>query len=236
VALMELNDVSSYYGDAQALWNIDLSVDESEVVALVGSNGAGKTTILRSISGLIRPRSGTITYQGESLNVIPPQRVIGMGIAHVPEGSRVFPQMTVRENLTMGAYGTAAWKNRGENMQEVFQLFPRLSERERQLAGTLSGGERQMLAIGRALMADPKVLLLDEPSLGLAPKIVETIFEIIKDINARGVALLLVEQNVQLALRTAHRAYLLETGHIVREGPSATLLSDNLVKEAYLGV
>jgi branched-chain amino acid transport system ATP-binding protein len=234
--LLTLDGVSSYYGDARALRDVSLEVREGEIVAVIGPNGAGKTTMLRTISGLIRARTGTIRFRGQAIEKTLAHQLIRLGIAHVPEGRRLFSQMTIRENLLMGAYGTTNWKDRTALIEEVCALFPRLKERIGQLAGTLSGGERQMLATARALMARPSLLMLDEPSLGLAPKIVETILAIIQDINRRGVAVLLVEQNAQLALKAAARAYLLENGSVVKAGATAEFLADESVRRAYLGV
>ncbi len=234
--LLSLERISSYYGDARALADVSLEVGDGEIVAVIGSNGAGKTTMLRTISGLIRPRAGRICFQGAAIERMQAHHLIRRGIAHVPEGRRLFAQMTVRENLLMGAYGAPSWKERAALIDEVCALFPRLQERIGQLAGTLSGGERQMLATARALMARPRLLMLDEPSLGLAPKIVETILAIIQDVNRRGVAVLLVEQNVQLALKAAARAYLLESGAVVKSGMTAEFLADESVRQSYLGI
>jgi len=234
--LLSLEHISSYYGEARALADVSLEVEDGEIVAVIGSNGAGKTTMLRTISGLMHPRSGRIYFQGEAIERTRPHQLIRRGIAHIPEGRRLFAQMTVRENLLMGAYGAQSWKERGQLIDEVCALFPRLRERIGQLAGTLSGGERQMLATARALMARPRLLMLDEPSLGLAPKIVETILAIIRDVNRRGVAVLLVEQNAQLALKTAARAYLLEGGAVVKSGMAAEFLADQSVRRSYLGI
>jgi branched-chain amino acid transport system ATP-binding protein len=234
--LLSLERISSYYGEARALADVSLEVEDGEIVAVIGSNGAGKTTMLRTISGLMHPRSGRIYFQGEAIEWTRPHQLIRRGIAHIPEGRRLFAQMTVRENLLMGAYGAQSWKERGQLIDEVCALFPRLRERIGQLAGTLSGGERQMLATARALMARPRLLMLDEPSLGLAPKIVETILAIIRDVNRRGVAVLLVEQNAQLALKTAARAYLLESGAVVKSGMTAEFLADESVRRSYLGI
>ncbi len=234
--LLSLERISSYYGEARALADVSLEVADGEIVAVIGSNGAGKTTMLRTISGLMHPRSGRIYFQGEAIEWTRPHQLIRRGIAHIPEGRRLFAQMTVRENLLMGAYGAQSWKERGQLIDEVCALFPRLRERIGQLAGTLSGGERQMLATARALMARPRLLMLDEPSLGLAPKIVETILAIIRDVNRRGVAVLLVEQNAQLALKTAARAYLLENGAVVKSGVTAEFLADESVRRSYLGI
>jgi branched-chain amino acid transport system ATP-binding protein len=234
--LLSLERISSYYGEARALADVSLEVADGEIVAVIGSNGAGKTTMLRTISGLMHPRSGRIYFQGEAIEWTRPHQLIRRGIAHIPEGRRLFAQMTVRENLLMGAYGAQSWKERGPLIDEICALFPRLRERIGQLAGTLSGGERQMLATARALMARPRLLMLDEPSLGLAPKIVETILAIIRDVNRRGVAVLLVEQNAQLALKTAARAYLLESGAVVKSGLTAEFLADESVRRSYLGI
>ncbi len=234
--LLSLERISSYYGEARALADVSLEVADGEIVAVIGSNGAGKTTMLRTISGLMHPRSGRIYFQGEAIEWTRPHQLIRRGIAHIPEGRRLFAQMTVRENLLMGAYGAQSWKERGPLIDEICALFPRLRERIGQLAGTLSGGERQMLATARALMARPRLLMLDEPSLGLAPKIVETILAIIRDVNRRGVAVLLVEQNAQLALKTAARAYLLENGAVVKSGVTAEFLADESVRRSYLGI
>ncbi len=237
MAMLSLEHVCSYYGDAQALTDIDLEVGDDEIVAVIGPNGAGKTTMLRTISGLIRPRGGSIRFQGQAIDRQPAHELIGLGIAHVPEGRRLFPQMTVRENLLMGAFGAASWKQRSSLIDEVCAWFPRPQERISQLAGTLSGGERQILATARALMARPRLLMLDEPSLGLAaPRIVETVLSIIRDINRRGVAILLVEQNARMALQAAGRAYLLSGGAVVKSGETATFVADESVRRSYLGI
>lgn len=232
---LELSNVSSFYGDAQALFGIDLIVEPGEIVAIIGSNGAGKSTVLRTISGLVKPREGTMKYDGQDLAAISPWSVVSSGIAHVPEGRRLFREMSVQENLMMGGYHRNAGGGRAD-LERVYTLFPRLAERREQLAGTMSGGEQQMAAIGRALMARPRLLLLDEPSLGLAPKIIETVFETIRNINAEGVGIVLVEQNAQLALETARRAYLMENGRIVKAGNASDLVNDDVVREAYLGL
>jgi branched-chain amino acid transport system ATP-binding protein len=233
--MLTLQNVSSKYGAIQALKGIDLLVEKGEIVTLIGANGAGKTTTLRTITGLVQAHDGDILFEGKRLNDIPTHRLVALGICMVPEGRAVFANLTVMENLEMGAY---LQKNRAKNkssLERVFELFPRLNERRKQAAGTLSGGEQQMLAIGRALMAAPRLLLLDEPSLGLAPLLVHTIFEAIDQINQEGTTILLVEQNANAALRHSHRGYVLETGHIVMEGPSSQLAADQRVKEAYLG-
>lgn len=233
---LELSHVSAFYGDAQALFDIDLLLEPGEIVAIIGANGAGKTTVLRTVSGLVKPRDGSIRYEGKDISASDPWSVVSMGIAHVPEGRRLFKQMSVQENLLMGAYHRRNAADAKSDLDRVFTLFPRLAERREQLAGTMSGGEQQMAAIGRALMARPRLLLLDEPSLGLAPKIVETVFETIRKINREGVGIVLVEQSAQLALETAQRAYLMENGRIVKSGHSTALMNDDAVREAYLGL
>ncbi len=231
--LLEVEDLRVAYGAIEALRGISLEVDEGEIVTLLGANGAGKTTTLRTVSGLLRPRSGTLTFDGRRIDGIPPHEVVALGIGHVPEGRRIFPRMSVRENLLMGAY-----RRRGDvssDIDRVFSLFPVLKERSGQDGGTLSGGEQQMLAIGRALMSAPRLLLLDEPSMGLAPLVVQKIFEIIREINAQGTTVLLVEQNAAQALRLASRGYVLETGKIVMSEAAAALMDDPRVRAAYLG-
>jgi len=234
--LLDVSDLTVYYGHVQALKGVSFQVYPSEIVTLLGANGAGKSTTLRAVSGLVRPRGGDIRWQGVSLRDMPAHRIVSAGISHAPEGRKVFATLTVEENLTLGAYA-----RRGDpagiakSRERVFNLFPRLAERRRQLAGTLSGGEQQMLAIGRALMSSPRLLLLDEPSLGLAPMLVKAIFRTVREINEQGVAILLVEQNVRAALRLAHRAYVLETGRIVLSGSAEQLRRDPRVRRAYLG-
>jgi branched-chain amino acid transport system ATP-binding protein len=232
--MLEIRDLHVYYGEIAALTGISLSVEKGEIVALLGNNGAGKTTTLRALSGLLVPRAGDIALEGKSLSGIPPHAIVRKGIAHVPEGRRVFNRLTVRENLEMGAYSRSDSRV-GADLDRVFQLFPRLAERRLQVAGTLSGGEQQMLAIGRALMANPRLLLLDEPSMGLAPVLVEQIFETVQDINREGTTILLVEQNAAMALDVARRAYVLETGTVVLSGAAADLAQDPDVRRAYLG-
>ena len=234
--MLIVNNIDVFYGDAQALWDVSLGVEEKEIVTLLGANGAGKSTTLRAISGLLKPRKGTISLAGVSLDQIEPYQIILHGLSHVPEGRRLFPSMTVMENLLVGAYAPLAWKGRSSSLKEMMEIFPILKERRDQLAGTLSGGEQQMCAIARAMVSQPKVLLLDEPSLGLAPVIVERIFEVIQRINQKGVTILLVEQNAQLALQIAHRGYVMETGHVVMEGPASQFLQDEYIKQAYLGL
>lgn len=234
--LLKIENLHTYYGHIHALKGINLEVEEGEIVTLIGANGAGKSTTLRTISGLVRPREGTITFNGQSIGGIPAHKIVGLGISQAPEGRQIFSTLTVTENLNMGAYTLGGDKQRIEaNRERVFSLFPRLEERKNQLGGTLSGGEQQMLTIGRALMAHPKLLLLDEPSLGLAPLLVKLIFETIHEINARGVTVLLVEQNARAALKIAHRGYVLETGRVVLTGKATDLLNDERVRKAYLG-
>jgi len=235
MALLELDSVDSFYGHIQALRGVSLTVDKGEIVTLIGSNGAGKTTTLRTIAGVMRPRRGKVVFDGQDLARVPPNKVVGLGIAHSPEGRRIFPRMTVRENLEMGAYVRTGADLR-EDFERVFTLFPRLRERLTQTAGTLSGGEQQMLAIGRALMAHPRVLLLDEPSMGLAPVLVELVFSTIKDINQQGTTILLVEQNALMALSIAHRGYVLQTGRIVLADTAENLTKNEMVRKAYLGI
>ena len=236
MALLELKDVHTYYGAVHALRGISLSVNEGEIVTLIGSNGAGKTTTLRTISGLERPRSGSITLAGAPIHTLKPHEIVRLGVSHAPEGRRVFTRMSVRENLEMGAFLRKSGPEVDADFKKVFDLFPRLKEREFQPAGTMSGGEQQMLAIGRALMSQPKVLLLDEPSMGLAPILVEQIFDIVREINARGTAVLLVEQNAMMALGLAKRGYILQIGEITIEDDAEKLAKNPKVKEAYLGV
>jgi branched-chain amino acid transport system ATP-binding protein len=235
--MLEVRDLEVYYGDARALAGVSIDVAPGEMVTLVGANGAGKSTTLRTISGLQKPRRGTITFDGVRLDQSPAHKIVDLGIAHVPENSRLFPQMTVLENLRLGAYRSAAWQKKADQLDLVFELFPRLAERRAQAAGTLSGGERQMCAIGRALMSRPRMLMLDEPSLGLAPNLVEQIFAIITRINRdQGVTVLLVEQNAYMALQAAHRGYVMETGTIVTSGRSEDLAGDPHIRQAYLGL
>ena len=233
--LLELENMHSYYGHIHALQGISLTVEEGEVVTLIGSNGAGKTTTLRSIHGILPPREGRIVFDGEEIQGTPAHELIGKGIAQSPEGRKIFFRMTVRENLEMGAYHRSDRSEIQQDMDRVFDLFPRLKERTKQEAGTMSGGEQQMLAIGRALMSHPKLLLLDEPSMGLAPVLVERNFEIIREINQQGTTILLVEQNANVALEIATRGYVLETGKIVNSAPAEKLREDPKVREAYLG-
>jgi branched-chain amino acid transport system ATP-binding protein len=233
--MLTLDNVSVNYGAIEALTGISMHVEAGEVVTLIGANGAGKTTTLRTITGLLEPREGTITFEGEDISGRATHRLVAKGISMSPEGRGVFANLSVRENLQMGAYLKKDKRVIAADMERVFQMFPRLKEREAQKAGTLSGGEQQMLAIGRALMSQPRLLLLDEPSLGLAPLVVHTIFEAIDEIKSKGTTILLVEQNAHAALKHSDRAYVLETGRIVMEGPSKELAADPGIKEAYLG-
>ena len=233
--MLELADVHTFYGNIRALRGVSITVDSGEIVTLVGANGAGKTTTLRTILGTVRPRRGTVSYDGRRLDTLPTDRIVRLGIAQSPEGRRIFPRMTVLENLELGAF---ARRDRGAialDLERVFTLFPRLRERVGQKGGTLSGGEQQMLAIGRALMARPTLLLLDEPSMGLSPILVDTIFKIIQDINRQGTTILLVEQNARMALRVAHRGYVVQTGRIVLHDAAQELLRSDLVRKTYLG-
>jgi len=233
--MLEVKDLRVYYGVIQAIKGVSFHVEEGEVVALIGSNGAGKTTILHTVSGLIAPKEGSVLFEGRDITKIPGHKIVSMGMAHVPEGRRVFAQMSVLQNLKMGAYTR---KDKGEvqdSLKRVFGRFPRLEERQNQLAGTLSGGEQQMLAMGRALMSNPRIILMDEPSMGLSPIFVNEIFDIIQKVSQSGTTVLLVEQNAKKALSIADRAYVLETGNIVSEGRAEDLLNDDSIKKAYLG-
>ena len=232
--LLEVQDIHVYYGAIHAIKGLSFHVDQDEIVTLIGANGAGKSTTLNTITGLLRPKHGSIYFRGENVTTTPSHKMSSRGIALCPEGRRIFQQMTVRENLEMGGY-TRQSGEIAESMEEMFTRFPRLKEREKQIAGTLSGGEQQMLAMARALMSKPKVLMLDEPSMGLAPILVEQIFSIIQELHEAGVTILLVEQNAQMALSVANRAYVLETGLITMEGDAQDLLHDDAVRKAYLG-
>ena len=234
--MLEVNGLDAGYGDVQVLFGASLAVSEGEVVALLGSNGAGKTTLIRAVTGLIRPRGGTVSFAGKGIDALTAHEVVDRGIACVPEGRQVFPQMSVEENLLLGSFLRRARRNRARNLERIFALFPRLLERRKQDAATLSGGEQQMLAIGRALMSEPKLLLLDEPSLGLAPVVVQMMFRTIAEIGKQGITVLMVEQNVQRTLRLADRAYVLEQGRIVLEGTGAALMQDPQVRKAYLAL
>lgn len=232
--MLEVQNINVYYGNIHAVRDISFSVQDGEIVTLIGANGAGKSTILKSVSGLLRSKTGDILFDGKSIKNTAPHKIVAQGLAHVPEGRRVFLQMTVEENLDMGAF-TAPRATFEDSIANVYERFPRLKERRRQIAGTLSGGEQQMLAMGRGLMSHPKLMMLDEPSMGLAPILVEQIFEIIQELNRAGTTILLVEQNAQMALSIASRGYVLETGQIVLHAPAGELLTNDAVQKAYLG-
>jgi branched-chain amino acid transport system ATP-binding protein len=234
--LLRIEKLCFAYGDLKVLWDVDLEVKQGEIVTVVGANGAGKSTTLKNVSRLVRPTSGSITFDGVDLLGLESHQVVAQGIVQVPEGRRIFPEMTVVENLRMGSFVKATRRDREANMARAFRLFPRLEERRNQLGGTMSGGEQQMLAIARGLMGNPKLLLLDEPSLGLAPLLVKSIFDTILEINRQGVTILLVEQNVYQSLQISHRAYVLETGRVVLTGTGQQLLADEHVKKAFLGM
>jgi branched-chain amino acid transport system ATP-binding protein len=234
-ALLDVKDIHVFYGNIEAVKGMSFHVDKGEIVSLIGANGAGKTTTLRTVSGLLRPGEGAIFYEGQRIDLLPAHEIVGMGVAQSPEGRRIFPRMSVRENLDMGAFIRRDPAGQREDMDRIMDLFPILKERARQAAGTLSGGEQQMLAMGRALMARPRLLLLDEPSMGLAPIVVQTIFDTIRDINDQGMTVLLVEQNAAQALSLAHRGYVIETGKIVLEDEAGALLENEQVRKAYLG-
>ncbi len=232
--ILDVQDINVYYGAIHAVKGISFQVEEGEIVTLIGANGAGKTTTLQTVSGLLRSRTGSITFMGNNISTVPASKLVSHGLAQVPEGRRIFLQMTVEENLEMGAFTQPAGSV-APHLERVYTQFPRLKERRKQVAGTLSGGEQQMLAMGRALMSDPKLLMLDEPSMGLAPILVEQIFDIIRALNKAGSTILLVEQNAQMALSVAHRGYVLETGRVTLTGLGSELLADEAVKKAYLG-
>jgi branched-chain amino acid transport system ATP-binding protein len=234
--MLEVQGVDVFYGDVQVLWDVSFNVQKGEIVALIGANGSGKTTSLNTISSILKPKKGAVTYEGQALHTRAPHDLVGLGIAHVPEARRLFPEMTVKENLLLGALAPEAKKTRPEMLDKVYGIFPRLKEREKQAAGTMSGGEQQMCAIARGLMSKPRLLMLDEPSLGLSPILVADIFRVIQEVHDAGVTVLLVEQNVFKSLAIADRAYVLENGRIVLEGKGKDLLNDAHVKEAYLGV
>jgi branched-chain amino acid transport system ATP-binding protein len=233
--VLRIENLDFSYGDLQVLWGLSLEVKQGEIVTVLGANGAGKSTTLKNVSRLVRPKSGTITFEGKDLGKLESHQVVELGVVQVPEGRRIFPEMTVLENLRMGSFIKATRPDRQRNIERAFTLFPRLAERQKQLGGTLSGGEQQMLAIGRGLMTNPRLMLLDEPSLGLSPLFVKNIFEIIKEINKQGTTILLVEQNVFQSLRISHRAYVLETGRVVLSGTGEELLGNEHVKKAFLG-
>ena len=232
--MLNVNDINVYYGAIHAIKGVSFQVNDGEVVTLIGANGAGKSTILNTVCGLLRSRTGSVEFLGKNLGSVPAHKIVELGMAHVPEGRRIFQQMTVEENLEMGAY-TQVRSSVDPNLERVYEQFPRLKERRKQVAGTLSGGEQQMLAMGRGLMSNPRLLMLDEPSMGLAPILVEQIFDIIRQLHKAGTTILLVEQNAQMALSVADRGYVLETGKVVATGAGAELLRDEAVKKAYLG-
>lgn len=235
MAMLEVRDLEVYYGMIQAIKGVSFEVNEGEVISLIGANGAGKTTILHTITGLLAPKKGSILFEGKDITKIPAHRIVGLGMAHVPEGRRVFAQMSVYQNLKLGAYTRTDKDEIEDTLSRVYKRFPRLEERRNQMAGTLSGGEQQMLAMGRALMSHPRIILMDEPSMGLSPILVNEIFEIIRSVSAGGTTVLLVEQNAKKALSIADRAYVLETGRIVTSGDAKELLNDDSIKKAYLG-
>ncbi len=235
MAMLEVKDLEVYYGMIQAIKGISFEVNEGEVIALIGANGAGKTTTLHTITGLLKPKKGSVMFEGTDITKIPAHKIVGLGMAHVPEGRRVFASFTVLQNLKMGAYTRNDKEEMEDTLEMIYKRFPRLEERKNQLAGTLSGGEQQMLAMGRALMSKPKIILMDEPSMGLSPILVNEIFDIIQSVSASGTTVLLVEQNAKKALSIANRAYVLETGKIVLEGDAKELMNDDSIKKAYLG-
>ncbi len=234
--MLQVKNVSAHYGKIQALWEVSLEVNKGEVVVLIGANGAGKTTLLNSISGVLRPTSGRIEFHGKRIDGTPVSQIVEQGISYVPQGGRLFPEMTVRENLEMGAYLSQAWKQREETLRYVYQIFPRLKEKESQIVLTLSGGEKQMVAIGRGMMSRPKLGIFDEPSYGLAPLLVLEIFRVIKSLREQGITVLVVEQNVKQSLEMGDRAYVLENGRIVLDGRGGDLLKNDYVRKAYLGL
>jgi branched-chain amino acid transport system ATP-binding protein len=234
--MLKVSKLNTFYGKVQALWDISFNINKKEIVAFVGANGAGKTTLINTISGILRPASGKITFNGTSIAGLAPHAIVELGISHIPEGRRLFPEMSVRENLEMGAYLSRVWRQKEETLEHVYELFPILKERGGQLARTLSGGEQQMLAMGRGLMSRPKLCIIDEPSNGLAPLFVKEIFEIIQGLRKQGIAILLIEQNVRQTLEVADRAYVLENGRVSLSGEGKKLLKRKLIKKAYLGL
>ena len=234
--MLEVSNIDTFYGKAQALWDVSLRIDEAEIVALIGANGAGKTTLLNTISGLLRPASGSVEFLGQRIDGLAPHTIVELGVSHIPEGRRLFTDMSVRENLEMGAYTSGAWKRKEETLEQVYQVFPALKERGGQLARTLSGGEQQMLAMGRGLMSKPKLCMFDEPSFGLAPMLVLEVFQVMKSLREQGITILLIEQNVRHTLEIADRGYVLENGRIALEGESKKLLKEELIRKAYLGL
>jgi branched-chain amino acid transport system ATP-binding protein len=234
--MLEISNIDTFYGKIQTLWGVSLRIDEAEIVALVGANGAGKTTLLKTISGLLCPTSGSVEFLGKRIDGLTPHSITELGISHVPEGRKLFPVMSVRENLEMGAYPYQAWKRKEERLEQVYHVFPILREREKQLARTLSGGEQQMLAMARGLMSRPRLCMVDEPSSGLAPILVLELFQVIKSLRDQGITVLLIEQNVRHTLEIADRAYVIENGRVVSEGKSSELLQNDHIKKAYLGL
>ncbi|HSW57726.1 MAG TPA: ABC transporter ATP-binding protein [Dehalococcoidales bacterium] len=234
--MLELEKINTHYGSIQSLWDINLNIRKAEIVTILGSNGAGKSTLLNTISGIIRPTSGTITFEGNRIDTVMPHQIIELGLAQIPEGGRPFLDMSVQENLEMGAYPARAWRSQKDTLKEIYELFPRLKERAGQMARTLSGGEKQMLAIGRGLMSKPVFCMFDEPSYGLAPIIVSEVFQIIKKLRERGITIMLIEQNVKRALEIADRAYVLENGRITLQGPCQELMQSDHIRQAFLGI
>jgi branched-chain amino acid transport system ATP-binding protein len=234
--MLEVSNINTFYGKIQALWGVSLNIDAAEIVALIGANGAGKTTLLKTISGMLRPTSGSIEFLDRRIDGLQSHAIVELGMSHIPEGRKLFPDMSVRENLELGAYSKRVWKNKQETLHEVYELFPVLKARQKQLAGTLSGGEQQMVAIGRGLMSRPRLCIIDEPSSGLAPKVVDEIFQIIQRLRDQGIAIFLIEQNVQQTLEIAERAYVLENGRMILEGDSVKLLQEEFIRKAYLGL
>jgi len=236
MAILEIKNLNAAYGKVQVLWDINLKIEEGKIVALLGANGAGKTTLLNTITGMLKPMSGEVWFRGERIDCLPAGKIISRGIAYLFEGGRLFPDMTIKENLEMGAYHQLYWSRRRRNMERMYKLFPILGERKNQLAKTMSGGERQMLAMGRALMSNPKLCLFDELSYGLSPKMAKAVFKVVKDLHSEGITIFLVEQNVHQTLEIADYAYVIENGRIIRGGEGPTLLEDDYVKRAYLGM
>jgi len=234
--MLEVSNIDTFYGKIQALWGVSLKIEKAEIVALVGANGAGKTTLLNTISGLLRPASGSVEFRGKRIDGLKPHAIVELGMSHIPEGRRLFPDMSVRENLEMGAYTKRVWKYKQDTFNKVYQLFPILKARQGQIARTLSGGEQQMVAMGRGLMSRPRLCFIDEPSSGLSPLMVDEIFSIIQGLRDQGIAILLIEQNVQQTLEIADRAYVLENGRVTLEGESKKLLEEEVIRKAYLGL
>jgi branched-chain amino acid transport system ATP-binding protein len=236
MAMLEVSNINVSYGNVQALWDVSLRVEEGKIVALLGANGAGKTTLLNTMTGMLKPTSGSVTFKGERIDNLPSDKIIEKGIAYLPEGGRLFPDMTIKENLEMGAYPRKLWKNRKPDLERIYKMFPILDERKAQLSRTMSGGERQMLAMGRALMSNPNMCFFDELSYGLSPKMAQEVFKIVKQLHSEGITVLLVEQNVYQTLEIADYAYVIENGKIVKEGEGKSMLEDDYIKQAYLGV